>query len=80
MALTKQWRVIVSIGVLMLATYMLVLQAYAISTVSYVGAIREISIVLAAMAGWRWLGEGFGRLRMAGAVTFCGVLAIATLL
>jgi drug/metabolite transporter (DMT)-like permease len=79
-SLTRQWRVIVPIGILMLATYMLVLQAYATSTVSYVGAVREISIVLAAMAGWRWLGEGFGRLRMAGALlTFCGVLAIATL-
>lgn len=78
--LRRSWRSIVAIGALMLATYALVLEAYAVSTVSYVGAVREISIVLAAAAGWRWLGEGFGRLRMAGALlTFCGVLAIATL-
>lgn len=78
-SLQRQWRTIIVIGVLMLATYMLVLQAYSTSTASYVGAIREISIVLAAIAAWRWLGEGFGRLRMAGVIlTFCGVLAIAT--
>jgi drug/metabolite transporter (DMT)-like permease len=79
-AMQHEWRRIVPIGVLMLATYMLVLVAYATSTASYVGAIREISIVLAALVGWRWLGEGFGRLRMLGAcLTFCGIVAIAML-
>jgi drug/metabolite transporter (DMT)-like permease len=78
--LRRSWRPILAIGLLMLATYALVLQAYATSTVSYVGAVREIGIVLAAAVGWRWLGERFGRLRAAGAVlTFCGVLAIAAL-
>ncbi|GAB4122615.1 MAG: DMT family transporter [Roseiflexaceae bacterium] len=78
--LRMEWCRAVPIGVLMLATYGLVLIAYAQSTASYVGAIRELSIVLAAIAGWRWLGEGFGKLRMLGAaLTFCGVLAIAAL-
>jgi drug/metabolite transporter (DMT)-like permease len=80
LTLQNEWRRIVPIGILMLATYMLVLTAYASSTASYVGAVREISIVLAAIVGWRWLGEGFGRLRILGAcLTFCGIVAIAIL-
>jgi drug/metabolite transporter (DMT)-like permease len=64
----------------MLSTYMLVLFAYSTTTASYVGAIREISIVIAALVGWRWLGEGLGKLRLLGVcITFCGVLAIALL-
>lgn len=79
-SLRSSWRRIVPIGVLMLATYMLVLIAYASTTASYVGAVREVSIVLAALVGWRWLGEGFGKLRMLGALmTFGGVLTIALL-
>jgi drug/metabolite transporter (DMT)-like permease len=76
---SERWRII-PIGVLMLSTYMLVLFAYSTTTASYVGAIREISIVIAALVGWRWLGEGLGKLRLLGAcITFCGVLAIALL-
>lgn len=79
-SLRGSWRRIVPIGVLMLSTYMLVLIAYASTTASYVGAVREISIVLAALVGWRWLGEELGKLRMLGvALTFAGVLAIAML-
>jgi uncharacterized membrane protein len=45
----------------------------------YVGALREVSIVLAALAGWRWLGEAFGALRTVGALLiFVGIVVIAT--
>ena len=75
---TDWWRILV-VGLLMLLTYMLVLQAYAIAHVSYVGALREVSIVLAALAGWRWLGESFGVVRTIGAILiFCGIVVIAT--
>jgi drug/metabolite transporter (DMT)-like permease len=55
------WPRIVVAGVLNLATYMLVLAAYSRAAVAYAGAIREISIIFAALIGWRWLGEAFGR-------------------
>ena len=81
-AAVAEWRAnwfrIVIVGILMMLSYMLVLQTYAIAHVSYAGAIREISVVFAAFIGWRWLGEDFGLLRLLGAsVIFVGILVIA---
>jgi drug/metabolite transporter (DMT)-like permease len=74
------WPRIVAVGVLTMATYLLVMQAYALGRVSYAGAIREVSVVFAALVGWRWLGEGFGGLRTLGALLiFAGILVIAIL-
>jgi drug/metabolite transporter (DMT)-like permease len=77
-----EWRInwlrIVAVGVLNLATYMLVLTAYSRAPVAYAGAIREVSIIFAALVGWRWLGEAFGRARTLGAaVIFAGIVVIA---
>lgn len=72
------WPRIVLVGILSLVAYMLVLYAYSIARVSYAGAIREISIVFAALVGWRWLGESFGAMRTIGAILiFTGILVIA---
>ena len=72
------WQSICGVGALMLLSYMLVLQAYAAARVAYVGALREVSIVFAALAGWLWLKEGFGPVRTIGAVLiFLGMLIIA---
>jgi drug/metabolite transporter (DMT)-like permease len=72
------WKQILVAGILSLLTYMLVLVAYSFSSVSYGGAIREVSIVFAAFIGWRWLGEGFGRTRILGSgLIFAGILVIA---
>jgi drug/metabolite transporter (DMT)-like permease len=72
------WKGICGVGCLLLLTYMLVLQAYALARVSYVGALREVSVVFAALAGWRWLKEGFGAVRTIGAILiFLGMLVIA---
>ncbi len=83
-AVLAEWRAnwlrIILVGVLMMVTYLLVLHAYALPgvNVGYGGAIREISIVFAALIGWRWLGEGFGPLRTVGALLiFSGILVIA---
>ena len=81
-AVLAEWRAnwvqIVLVGVLTLVTYALVLQAYALGRVSYAGAVREISVVFAALVGWRWLGEGFGGWRVTGALLiFAGILVIA---
>jgi drug/metabolite transporter (DMT)-like permease len=72
------WPRIVLVGVATMFAYIFVLQAYAISGVSYAGAIREISVVFGALAGWRWPGEGFGMIRTLGAgLIFFGILVIA---
>lgn len=72
------WRRILVIGIAGLLAYGLVLNAYAISPVSYAGAIREVSIVFAALAGWKLLGEPIGRVRVFGAIViFSGILLIA---
>lgn len=73
-----QWQRIVLAGVLSMATYGLVLQAYTLAPVSYAGAVREIGVVFAALVGWRWLGEELGGVRTAGAVLiFLGIVLIA---
>jgi drug/metabolite transporter (DMT)-like permease len=72
------WPRIILVGILMLASYALVLAVYSFARVSYAGAVREISIVFAAVIGWRWLGEGFGAIRLVGAILiFAGILVIA---
>jgi drug/metabolite transporter (DMT)-like permease len=76
---THWWRIFL-VGLAMLLTYILVLQAYTFSRISYAGAIREVSVVFAALAGWLWLREGFGRMRTLGALLiFSGILVIAIL-
>ncbi len=69
---------LLAIGVLGVVAYLFALGAYRISPVGYAGAIREMSVVLGALAGWRFLGEKFGGWRVAGAIViFTGILAIA---
>lgn len=76
---TNNWRVLV-VGILILLAYALVLHAYAITRISYAGALREVSIVFAALAGWAWLDEKFGLLRTIGACCiFIGMIVIAVL-
>ncbi len=74
----ERWRRILLIGSAGLLAYALVLNAYAIAQVSYAGALREVSIVFAALAGWKLLGEPLGRVRVIGSlVIFAGILLIA---
>lgn len=69
---------ILAVGVLQALAYMTVLVVYSRGSVSYAGAIREVSIVIAALVGWLYLGEAFGVRRLAGAVVmFGGILLIA---
>jgi drug/metabolite transporter (DMT)-like permease len=73
-----QYGRIILVGVLSPVAYLLVLRAYAISGVAYAGALREVSIVLAALAGWLLLKEPFGAVRVAGScLIFAGILVIA---
>lgn len=65
-------------GVLGLIAYMLALFAYTFAPLSYSGAIREVSAVIGAFLGWRFLKEQMGEVRLAGSViVFAGVMVIA---
>lgn len=65
-------------GVLGIAAYLCALAAYSIAPLNYSGAIREVSVVIGAFAGWRILGERLGLVRLVGAaVIFAGILVIA---
>ncbi len=67
-----------AIGLLTVFAYLLALAAYSIAPVSYSGAIREVSVVLGAFAGWKILGETMGKQRLLGSVVlFIGILVIA---
>jgi len=71
------WRRAVITGVASMVTYGLVLVAVQHAPVGYVTALRESSVVLAALAGWKLLGEGDHRRRIAAAgVVFAGLLTL----
>jgi len=65
-------------GLLGLVAYMLALFAYTFAPLSYSGAIREVSAVIGAILGWRFLKEEMGGVRVLGsAIVFTGVMVIA---
>lgn len=65
-------------GALGLIAYMLALFAYTFAPLSYSGAIREVSAVIGAFLGWRFLKEEMGGVRVVGSViVFVGVMVIA---
>jgi drug/metabolite transporter (DMT)-like permease len=64
-------------GALSLAAYGIVLWAMTRAPVAAVAALRETSVLFAALMGSLWLKEKFGLLRLAGAVSV--VLGIAAL-
>ena len=69
---------VIAVGVLQCLAYMIVLYVYSRAEVSYAGAIRETSIVLGALAGWLYLGEQFGKVRLTGSLVMCaGIVLIA---
>src|SRR5229473_3462132 len=78
-ALRTRAGLILLVGLLQAAAYLLVLYVYARAPVAYAGAIRESSIVLGALAGWVWLRESFGARRLAGALVTCAGIALIAL-
>jgi drug/metabolite transporter (DMT)-like permease len=68
-----------AVTVLMPLAYVLVLRSYAAAPASYVGAVREVGIVLAAVVGWRCLGESFGPARTAGSLLMAAGIALIAL-
>jgi drug/metabolite transporter (DMT)-like permease len=73
------WKHALSIAILLPAGYILVLFAMQIAPVSHVAPIREMSMLLAAFFGTRFLGEGHTASRIGGAVLIAaGVAALAS--
>lgn len=71
------WK-LTGIGLLILAAYTLALVAYNLWNVSYAGSIREVGVVMGAIAGWLFLKEKMGAMRVLGAVViFAGIVVIA---
>lgn len=67
-----------AIGILTIGAYSLALLAYSIAPLGYAGAVREVSVVMAAFAGWQFLNEKLGATRVIGAVViFAGILVVA---
>ena len=70
-SIVNEWTVnrgnIVAVGFLSNFTYMMILFAMQVSKVSYVVAIREVSIVFSAVFGIVWLGEKHAEQKMIGA-------------
>ena len=67
-ALRRDPRTYVVAGIASGLAYGMVLVAVRYAPVGYVTALRESSVVIAALVGWRYLGEGDGRRRMLAAV------------
>ena len=64
-------------GLLSMLAYGIVLWAQARAPLAEVAAIRETSVVFAALIGVAWLGEDFGRRRVAAAVVIAtGIVLI----
>ena len=69
---------ILAAGVLGVLAYLMAVFAYSIAPLNYAGAVREVSVVFGALAGWWFLKERLGAVRVAGAaVIFAGILVIA---
>ncbi|MGE5073646.1 MAG: EamA family transporter [Anaerolineae bacterium] len=69
---------LILVGILSVVAYLFALFAYSIAPVNYSEAIREVSVVLGAFAGWYFLGEQMGPVRILGAVgIFAGIVLIA---
>ena len=69
---------LVLVGFLGVVAYLFALFAYSIAPVNYSEAIREVSVVMGAFAGWYFLGEKMGKIRILGAVViFAGIVMIA---
>jgi drug/metabolite transporter (DMT)-like permease len=69
---------LILVGFIAVVAYLFALFAYSIAPVNYSEAIREVSVVMGAFAGWYFLGEKMGKVRILGALgIFAGIVMIA---
>lgn len=73
----RRWGSAILGGLLSITAYLLVLIAMRLTQVSYIAALRESSVVLAALLGWRVLREPYGGRRiLASAVVALGLVLL----
>jgi drug/metabolite transporter (DMT)-like permease len=73
----QRWKLVLG-GVLGVVAYTTALFAYSCAPLNYSEAIREVSVVIGAFLGWRFLNEKLGGYRLLGAaVIFGGIVLIA---
>jgi len=71
-AFRAQPLIVIASGFATVITYALVVAAFRRAPVGYVVSLRECSVVLAAVIGWKFLGEESGPRRVAAACTVAG--------
>jgi len=73
----ETWPSAVTGGLLSLVAYLLVLTAMRLTQVSYIAALREVSVIFAAALGARVLGEPYGGRRVAASIVVaCGLFLL----
>lgn len=75
-AMRSDWRRFATIGMTVVVTYGMVQLAFQRAPVGYVTALRESSVLLAAFAGWRMLGESAGARRIVSSSIVVGGLVL----
>ena len=75
----SNWRYIVAVGVLSPLAYTLVLYAMTLAPLSYVAPIRELSMMIAALLGAKFLMEDDAKMRIAGSALMAVGVVILTL-
>jgi len=72
----NKWALVVA-GVACPLNYLMVLYAFRMAEVSYVTALRQLSVVFGVLMGWLLLGESYGRIRfLASILIFTGAFLI----
>lgn len=66
-------------GALSLASFSMALYGFSLAPVAYISAMRETSVVFAALMGWWFLKEGFGARRTIAALLLVGGLSLLQL-
>ena len=75
--LADQWKVGLSCGVAAFVNFGIILWALSFAAVGNVAALRETSVVFAAVIGMLFMGEAFGRRRVLAAVVITlGIIAM----
>lgn len=73
---TSRWRYGALAGALSVLSFGSALYGFSLTETARVSALRETSVVLAALMGQRFLGEGFGRTRIVAATTLAAGLIV----
>ena len=72
----SSWKIAAFGGAMSLISYSLVVYAFTLAPVGYVATLREASVLIAAFAGWRMLGEGDHRRRLIAAFVVVAGLVV----